>query len=173
MKHLLTITDRDITGTDKLSNRPPRIAVSAILFDESGEIAVTYMSKFSLYSIPGGGVDKGESLQAALHRELREETGCACEIISELGYIINNCAEIDYVHNRYYYIARVVGNKGPLGLTQEELDRGMSIKWMTIEDALAEISRPREEYREKFIQKRDIAAINAAMSAMEDKNFIV
>jgi len=33
MKHLATITDKDINGSDALSAAEPRIAVDAVLFD--------------------------------------------------------------------------------------------------------------------------------------------
>ena len=37
------------------------------------------------YQISGGGVDKGETLEQAIRRELREELGVEVEIIKELG----------------------------------------------------------------------------------------
>ena len=32
MKHIVTVTDKDINGSDKLSTAEPRIAVNAVLF---------------------------------------------------------------------------------------------------------------------------------------------
>jgi len=37
------------------------------------------------YQLPGGGIDPGESVLAALHREAREETGWAIRITRRLG----------------------------------------------------------------------------------------
>ncbi|MDD4296884.1 MAG: hypothetical protein PHC69_07990 [Ruminiclostridium sp.] len=50
MRHILTITDKDITGSDKLSSAEPRIAVNAILFDTEGNIALSYMGKYDLHT---------------------------------------------------------------------------------------------------------------------------
>lgn len=33
------------------------------------------------WSLPGGGVERGETLRAATLREVFEETGCSCEIV--------------------------------------------------------------------------------------------
>jgi hypothetical protein len=42
MKHLLTVTDKDITGSEKLSAAKPRIAVNAVLFDIDGNPLYVY-----------------------------------------------------------------------------------------------------------------------------------
>jgi 8-oxo-dGTP pyrophosphatase MutT (NUDIX family) len=51
---------------------------------------------------------------AAVKREIWEETGRECEIIGELGQIIENRSEHDFTQERSYYMARIVGEKGGL-----------------------------------------------------------
>ena len=160
MKHIITLTDKDINGSDKLSTAEPRIAVNAVLFDDDGNIAISYMGKYDLHTLPGGGVDSGEDLYAAVKREMLEEAGCDCEIIGELGKITENRAENDFTQERFYYIARVIGDKGGLQLTDEEKDANTDVIWLSPKQALALISgKQKNNYQQKFIQKRDIAAL--------------
>jgi len=44
------ITDDDIIGSTGLSNRSPKILARAILFDNTGKIALVYVKKISLYN---------------------------------------------------------------------------------------------------------------------------
>ena len=48
MKHILTITDKEITGSDKLSTAQPRIAVNAVLFDADESIDLCYIGALYL-----------------------------------------------------------------------------------------------------------------------------
>ncbi|MDD4495350.1 MAG: phosphotransferase [Eubacteriales bacterium] len=164
MKHILTITDKEITGSDKLSAAQPRIAVNAILFDADENIALCYMGKYDLHTLPGGGVEVGEDLHTAIKREIWEETGCQCEIIGELGQITENRYEHDFTQKRSYYTARIIGEKGELHLTDEEIAENASVVWLPIEQALRIISKKEHDnYQRKFIQKRDIAALTEAI----------
>ena len=164
MKHILTITDKDITGSDKLSAAEPRIAVNAVLFDTDNNIAISYMGKYDLHTLPGGGVDPGEDLHTAVKREIWEETGCECEIIRELGQIFENRYENDFTQERSYYVARVIGEKGCLHLTDEEIAEGTTVVWLSPEQAMKIITeKQHDNYQRKFIQKRDIAALAEAM----------
>jgi 8-oxo-dGTP diphosphatase len=165
MKHILSITDKDITGSDKLSAAAPRIAVNAVLFDAEGNIALSYMEKYELYTLPGGGVESGEDLRAAVKREILEETGCECEIIGELGRIFENRSEHDFTQERSYYMARVIGEKGALRPTDEEIEENLAVVWVSIEQALKIITgKQHSNYQRNFIQKRDIAALTKALS---------
>jgi ADP-ribose pyrophosphatase YjhB (NUDIX family) len=55
--------------------KPRTIGVRAILLDRGGRIALVRHTYMDQWYLPGGGVKKGESIDAALHRELAEEVG--------------------------------------------------------------------------------------------------
>ena len=170
MKQILTITDKDITGSDKLSAVKPRLAVNAVLFDADGYIALSYMSQYDLHTLPGGGVEKDEALHTAVKREIWEETGCKCEIIADLGQIIENRSEHDFTQERSYYIARVIGEKGSLHLTNEEIAEGTSVVWFSLEQALKIIiEKQHDSYQRKFIQRRDVAVLTEAMTWLHSR----
>jgi len=57
--------------------RPRTIGVRAILLDRDGRIALVRHTYVDQWYLPGGGVKKGESIDAALFRELAEEVGVA------------------------------------------------------------------------------------------------
>jgi len=66
----------------------PQLAVSAAIFRD-GKILLVRRARSpakGFYSLPGGRVEFGESLRAALHREVDEETALKIEIIGLAGW---------------------------------------------------------------------------------------
>ena len=66
----------------------PQLAVSAAIFRASN-ILLVRRARFpakGFYSLPGGRVEFGETLHAALNREVAEETGLKIEIIGLAGW---------------------------------------------------------------------------------------
>src|SRR5882757_5230724 len=61
----------------------PQLAVSAAIFRDDKILLVRRARSPAkgFYSLPGGRVEFGESLHAALHREIAEETGLEIEIV--------------------------------------------------------------------------------------------
>lgn len=57
--------------------RRPLVSVSVIGLDAEGRIALARRSDNGLWSLPGGLVDWGETVEAAARRELLEEVGLA------------------------------------------------------------------------------------------------
>ena len=72
----------------------PRLAVSAFVFDAVQRLLVVQRGRppgAGLWSVPGGKVRRGESLAAAVAREVREETACevqcgaVLEVVERIG----------------------------------------------------------------------------------------
>ena len=66
----------------------PQIAVSAAIFRDSRILLVRRARSPAkgFYSLPGGRVEFGETLHAALHREVDEETSLKIEIVDLAGW---------------------------------------------------------------------------------------
>lgn len=60
-------------------------AVSAIVTDEQDRILLIRRTDNNYWSIPGGGVNPGESVSGAAAREVKEETGIYCQVIGLIG----------------------------------------------------------------------------------------
>src|SRR3977135_3819567 len=66
----------------------PQLAVSAAIFRD-GKILLVRRARSpakGFYSLPGGRVEFGETLHAALHREVDEETGLKIDIVGLAGW---------------------------------------------------------------------------------------
>ena len=62
----------------------PRIAVGGIVFRSDGRVLLIQRGRapaLGAWTIPGGKVEPGESLEAAIVREIREETGLAVRVV--------------------------------------------------------------------------------------------
>jgi 8-oxo-dGTP diphosphatase len=66
----------------------PYLAVSAAIFRD-GRVLIVRRARppaNGLYTLPGGGVELGETLEEAVVREVREETGLEVEPVALAGY---------------------------------------------------------------------------------------
>jgi 8-oxo-dGTP diphosphatase len=66
----------------------PYLAVSAAIF-HAGRVLIVRRGTppmQGIYTLPGGGVELGETLEQAVVREVREETGLAIEPVALAGY---------------------------------------------------------------------------------------
>ncbi|MFR5876210.1 MAG: NUDIX hydrolase [Eubacterium sp.] len=161
MKLLKEITDKNILGTEGLSGAKPRFTARAILRNKDDFYAVMYSKDFDFYSFPGGGIEKDETILDALKRELKEETGCSCDIIEELGYVKENRAHCDYTQISYYFIVTTNDILLKPDFTKAETEHKTSADWHTLDETIKLITEPvYNTSKQKFLQARDIAALN-------------
>jgi 8-oxo-dGTP diphosphatase len=79
-----------MSATDSTRTYPtrPYLAVSAAIFRD-GRVLIVRRARppaHGLYTLPGGGVELGETLEQAVIREVREETGLAIAPLELVGF---------------------------------------------------------------------------------------
>ena len=170
MRCIARLTDRDLLGTEGLSHAAPRLTARAILRNGKGQYAVVHTDGFGIHMLPGGGVEMGESILTALHREVAEETGCRITSAVPLGYVEENRAHADYTQLSYYFIVDTPDETFHPHLTELEAAHGAKAMWMTLEEAWECISTPVfERPQGKFLQARDVAALTAYRAYLTGK----
>lgn len=73
--------------------RPRTFGVRAVLVDPAGRIALVRHHYVAGWYLPGGGVDKRESAEQAVRRELREEVGLEVVTITGVLGVYHNRGE--------------------------------------------------------------------------------
>ena len=107
------------------------VSVAALVTNENDEILLV-KSPWRGWEYPGGLIEPGESFEAALRREVREESGVEIEITGFVGICKNmerNIVNIDFT-------ARYVS--GELTTSEESTEVG----WFTEEEAMKIITFP-------------------------------
>jgi 8-oxo-dGTP diphosphatase len=107
------------------------VSVAALVTNEKDEILLV-KSPWRGWEYPGGLIEPGESFEAALRREVREESGVEIEITGFVGICKNverNIVNIDFT-------ARYVS--GELTTSEESTEVG----WFTEEEAMEIITFP-------------------------------
>ena len=131
-------------GTDRT-----RVAAYAVAHDDDGRILLCHISPAvgvgDVWTLPGGGLDFGEAPEAAVLRELAEETGYAGELEGLAGVSDRIFREVDGADRmhaiRILYRVRIVG-----GELRDEPDGSTdTCRWFTPTEArkvrLGELAR--------------------------------
>jgi len=65
---------------------PTTTSVAIVVINGDRSLLLVHKKKFDQWSLPAGGLQKGETLAEAAYRELQEETGLTKDDIEELNY---------------------------------------------------------------------------------------
>jgi 8-oxo-dGTP diphosphatase len=93
-----------------VSLSPPTLAVSAVVLDDQDRLLVVERGKppgEGQWSIPGGKVERGETIVAAVAREIFEETGLTVEVGALVDVVERIAASYHYVI--LTHVARITG----------------------------------------------------------------
>ena len=130
--------------------RPRTIGVRAILLDQDGRIALVRHTYLDQWYLPGGGVKKGESIRAALFRELVEEVGVTDARIERVLGVYHSRRE-----GKDDHIVIFVAHAGPDATTElcrTDLAEIEEAGWFALEELPASLSpataRRIAEYRQ-------------------------
>ena len=107
------------------------VSVAALVTNDKGEILLVN-SPWRGWEYPGGLIEPGESFEAALKREVREESGVEIEITGFVGVCKNVARDIVNID----FTARYTG--GELTTSEESTEVG----WFAPEKALEMITFP-------------------------------
>ncbi len=162
---LKVISDADFeTGVPAPLTYEERGASRAVVFDKDKNVALLHVTKWNFHKLPGGGIEEGETIEQALHREVLEEIGCEITNIRELGVIEEYRNGLTLHQISHCFVADLVGAKGNPDLDEGELADGFETVWLSLDMAIQTLEgeAPREHYEGKFIQLRDLTFLKAA-----------
>lgn len=135
-----------------------------------GKIAMQ-QSRVGEYKIPGGGVEKGESYEEALRRELLEEVGLVLVdgSMKEVGEITEIRRDIfspdtKYISHSLFYLCEVTEERLPITPTASEIKKGYQPVWATPE----EICKTNDKLGKDPWIKRDTAFIKMLLEKKFD-----
>ena len=118
-----------------------RIATRAICLNKE-EILLLYTERYHDYSLPGGGLDKGEDIVEGLKRELIEETGAQnirnikpFGVYEEFRPWYKPDFDIQHIFS-YCYVCTIDSRLGETSHEDYEVDNGMSPLWINIHEAI-------------------------------------
>lgn len=103
-----------------------------VLSDDKILLVKQKVSKDRNWSLPGGRLEKGESLEIAIVRELKEETGYDVEVVKFL-YL---CEKVDKENTLLHLTFLLKVNGGKLRLPTNEFDANpiSDVRWVKVND---------------------------------------
>lgn len=136
-EYTLGLKEEEIDRSLKVINRN---AVRAVIKKEN-KILMIKTNKGD-YKFPGGGVEKNESFEEGIIREVREEAGCiVSKIVSKLGEITER--NIDrYGENAlfqmysHYYLCEITEERVEQNLDEYEVDLDFKSVWIDLDETI-------------------------------------
>jgi len=117
-------------GKDSAETPPPLATVGALIFNHAGEVLMIRTHKWSnLWGIPGGKIKWGETSEAALRREIMEETHLKAKGIEFV--LVQDCIHSkEFYRDAHFvllnYTCRCAGKDPRVKLNEE----GLEFRWL-------------------------------------------
>ncbi len=112
----------------------PIATVGALIHDGAGKLLMIRTHKWSdLWGIPGGKIERSESSETALKREIREETGLE---ISDIRFVMNqDCIDSpEFIRPEHFILLNYLAKASSHEVTLN--DEAEDFRWVSIDEAL-------------------------------------
>lgn len=110
----------------------------------------------------GGGIDPGETPEAAVRRELKEELGAEVEITGKIG-VVSDYYNLIHRHNINHYFLCKVLTFGDRSLTHQELtDFCLNTAKLSYEEAISEYEKQRSTPWGDLVSQRELPILKRA-----------
>ncbi|MCR5495959.1 MAG: NUDIX hydrolase [Treponema sp.] len=150
-----------------------RHCARAIIFDDDKNFYFVhvdrddYFGKAKYIESSGGGVEKGENLEEALKRELKEELGLEAQVICKIG-IVSDYYNIIHRHNiNHYFLCKAI-SFGPKKLTKAEIEcfhlTSIHLKY---DQAIQEYIHAKESKIGRLVSERELPVLQKAKEIIE------
>ncbi|MBB6123768.1 ADP-ribose pyrophosphatase YjhB (NUDIX family) [Sphingobium subterraneum] len=118
--------------------RPRTIGVRAVVLDHMDRIALVRHTYIDQWYLPGGGVNRGESISAALTRELSEELALRDPHIERVlgAYHSRNEAKDDHI---IIFVVRVLSNGDEL-IPNVDVNEIEEARWFALDQVPSSLS---------------------------------
>ncbi|UQZ32778.1 DNA mismatch repair protein MutT [Paenibacillus sp. PK3_47] len=103
----------------------------ALIYNEDREEILMVNNKGSSWSLPGGAVEKGETLEQAVIRETKEETGLTIEVGNIVA--VNEAFFKEMGHHTLFITFKAKIIKGEISI--QDKDEITEIKWVDLKSA--------------------------------------
>lgn len=123
-----------------------RLSIKAIIFNDAGEILFVKESGRDWLDLPGGGMDHGEDIKAAIAREMKEEVNLTGDFTYRIAHV-DDPAELK---NAKVLQVRLIFILKPDIMEFSPGDDGDEVAFLSLEK-LKEIDEPKYDYLSMII----------------------
>lgn len=153
-----------------------RIVARAILINDENKICLLHVvgqdnfGHRDYYETPGGGVKENESIDLAVIREIKEETGFNSYIIKKIGIVEDDYNLINRHNINHYYLLKATNYENE---SLEEYEKTMIRNkiWVDIDSAINIYENMNKEKLEILVKNRELPVLLKAREILRgEKN---
>ena len=140
----------EILGANRFETYTKTRAGSRAVIVRDGLILLSHETVSGWWLVPGGGVEGDETPEECCIREAEEETGVVVRPIRHFLTLYEYYEEYRYIS--HYFVCEAVG-AGRMRLTDAEVRRGLTPRWIPLQEAVEMFSQ-HQEYAAVSEEKR-------------------
>lgn len=172
MKLFLSLKDDFYPYGDKTPHK--RIISRGIIINGDNHVLIHHLKrddifgKFSYYETPGGGVDEGETVEEAVIREAKEETGYDIEILADLGLVIDEYRLINRTNENHFFLCRTIGERTSEHFVSEGDSFIKNTLAITLDEAISLYEGMVDEGVPLLVKRRELPFLKETKKILED-----